>query len=148
MKPKQFDLIAFDWDGTLFDSTALIARSIQAAAQDLGLPRPSDAQASYVIGLGIGEALAHAVPDLPRERYLELGERYRVHYLAAQHDISLFAGTVPMLQALKARHHWPPARAAVAWTRLCGRWSCAGCSMVRAPLTRPPPSRTRRCCWS
>jgi phosphoglycolate phosphatase len=106
MKPKQFDLIAFDWDGTLFDSTALIARSIQAAAQDLGLPRPSDAQASYVIGLGIGEALAHAVPDLPRERYLELGERYRVHYLAAQHDISLFAGTVPMLQALKARHHW------------------------------------------
>jgi phosphoglycolate phosphatase len=25
-RPRQFDLIAFDWDGTLFDSTALITR--------------------------------------------------------------------------------------------------------------------------
>lgn len=106
MKPKQFDLIAFDWDGTLFDSTALITRCIQAAAVDLGLPRPSDAQASYVIGMGLGEALAHAVPELPRERYRELGERYRHHYFAAQHKVTLFEGTLEMLQALKARHHW------------------------------------------
>ena len=28
-RPQRFDLIAFDWDGTLFDSTALIARCIQ-----------------------------------------------------------------------------------------------------------------------
>jgi len=106
MKPKKFDLIAFDWDGTLFDSTALIARSIQAAAVDLGLTRPSDAQASFVIGMGLPEALAHAVPELPPERYKQLGERYRVHYWSAQHNISLFSGTMAMLQALKARHHW------------------------------------------
>ena len=30
-RPRQFDLIVFDWDGTLFDSTALITRCIQAA---------------------------------------------------------------------------------------------------------------------
>lgn len=105
-RPQRFDLIVFDWDGTLFDSTALIARCIQAAAEDLGLPRPSDAQASYVIGMGLHEALAHAVPGLDPARYPELGQRYRHHYFAAQHAVTLFEGTLPMLQALKARHHW------------------------------------------
>jgi len=106
MMPRQFDLIVFDWDGTLFDSTALITRSIQAAARDLGLPEPSPEQASYVIGMGLQEALAHAVPDLPRERYPELGQRYRQHYFAAQHELTLFDGVLPMLNELKARHHW------------------------------------------
>ena len=50
--PRQFDLIVFDWDGTLFDSTALITRCIQAACVDLDVPRPSDRDASYVIGMG------------------------------------------------------------------------------------------------
>lgn len=106
MRPKQFDLIAFDWDGTLFDSTAVITRSIQAAAVDLGLPQPSQEQASYVIGLGLQEALAYAVPDLAPERYPELGQRYRHHYLAAQHQLTLFDGVLDLLAALKARHHW------------------------------------------
>lgn len=105
-RPQRFDLIVFDWDGTLFDSTALITRSIQAAARDLGVAVPSDEAASYVIGMGLHEALAHAVPDLPAERYPELGQRYRKHYFAAQHEVTLFAGTEAMLAVLKARHHW------------------------------------------
>jgi len=106
MSHRRFDLIAFDWDGTLFDSTALIVRCIQAACRDLGMPAPSDVQAAYVIGLGLMDALRHAVPDLPVERYPELGRRYRHHYMARQHEIVLFDGTVEMLRALKARHHW------------------------------------------
>lgn len=105
-RPRQFDLIAFDWDGTLFDSTALIARCIQAACADLGVPVPSDKDASYVIGMGLIEALQHAAPGLPRERYPELGTRYRHHYFAKQHEIVLFDGTLTMLNALKARNHW------------------------------------------
>ena len=100
-----FDLIAFDWDGTLFDSTALIARCIQAACADVGVAVPTDEQASYVIGMGLAEALQHAAPELPPERYRELGERYRVHYFARQHEIVFFEGTLPMLQALKTRGH-------------------------------------------
>src|SRR5690606_29039247 len=103
---RRFDLIAFDWDGTLFDSTALIAGCIQAACRDLGLPVPSDRDASYVIGMGLADALAHAAPGLPRERYPELGQRYRQHYFARQHDLVLFEGTLAMLEALKARNHW------------------------------------------
>ena len=105
-RTRQFDLIVFDWDGTLFDSTALITRCIQAACADLGLPVPSERDASYVIGMGLIEALQHAAPGLPRERYPELGERYRVHYALRQHEITLFAGVLPMLQMLKARQHW------------------------------------------
>jgi phosphoglycolate phosphatase len=102
---RNFDLIVFDWDGTLFDSTALITRCIQAACVDVGAPMPSDEQASYVIGMGLVEALQHAAPGLPRERYAELGARYRHHYVARQHEIMFFDGALAMLAALQARGH-------------------------------------------
>ncbi|MBL8337062.1 MAG: HAD-IA family hydrolase [Rhodoferax sp.] len=103
---RAFDLIAFDWDGTLFDSTAIITRCIQAAVRDVGGTVPSDERASHVIGLGLMEALAHAAPDVPVDRYPELGARYRHHYLAQQDSISLFDGVLPMLAELKQRQHW------------------------------------------
>ena len=106
MRPRQYDLIAFDWDGTLFDSTALIARCIQAAVRDVGGTVPSDQDATYVIGMGLMQALGHAAPDVPKERYPQLGERYQHHYAASQHDIALFDGVLPLLADLKARHHW------------------------------------------
>jgi len=105
-RTRRFDLIVFDWDGTLFDSTALIARCIQGACADLGLAVPSDESAAYVIGLGLHDALQHAVPGLSPDRYPDLGRRYRHHYLARQHELVLFEGTLEMLQALKARNHW------------------------------------------
>ena len=105
-RPRQFDLICFDWDGTLFDSTAIIVRSIQQAVLDVGGARPTDQAAAYVIGMALMPALAHAAPDVPKEKYPLLGERYRHHYLATQHDISLFDGVLPMLAGLKGRHHW------------------------------------------
>ena len=103
--PRTFDLVVFDWDGTLFDSTALITRCIQAACVDVGVPRPSDEQASYVIGMGLIEALQHAAPGLARERYPELGARYRHHYTARQHEVMFFDGALAMLEALKSRGH-------------------------------------------
>lgn len=106
MRPRQFDLIAFDWDGTLFDSTALIARCIQSAVTDVGGTPPTREAASYVIGMGLMQALAHAAPDVPPEKYPQLGERYRHHYIAQQHDLSLFDGVLPLLAELKGRHHW------------------------------------------
>ena len=105
-RPRRFDLIAFDWDGTLFDSTAIIVRCIQRAVVDVGGAQPSDRQAAYVIGMGLMQALAHAAPDVPRERYDDLAARYRHHYLAHQDDLQLFDGVLAMLRELKARHHW------------------------------------------
>ena len=105
-RPRQYDLIAFDWDGTLFDSTAIITRSIQEAVRDVGGTVPSDKAASYVIGMALSQALAHAAPDVPPEKYPELGARYRHHYMAHQNDLSLFAGVLELLADLKGRHHW------------------------------------------
>ena len=102
---RRFDLVVFDWDGTLFDSTMLIVRCIQAGCRDIGVPAPSDKDAAYVIGLGLHDALQHAVPGLPAERYPELGQAYRQRYWASQHELVLFPGTLEMLQALKDRHH-------------------------------------------
>ena len=104
MTTRRFDLVVFDWDGTLFDSTALIVRCIQDACRDIGIAVPSDADAAYVIGLGLQDALRHAAPGLPPERYPELGQRYRHHDFARQHELSLFEGTLELLGALKARN--------------------------------------------
>lgn len=94
-RSRRFDLIAFDWDGTLYDSTAIIVRSIQEAVRDVGGTVPSDKEAAYVIGMALIPALAHAAPDVPPEKYQELGNRYRFHYLQHQNDLSLFAGVLP-----------------------------------------------------
>jgi len=102
---RRFDLIAFDWDGTLFDSTAIIVRCIQEAVRDVGGTVPSDKEAAYVIGMGLMQALAHAAPDVPPEKYPELGNRYRFHYLQHQDDLSLFDGVLPLLDDLRARGH-------------------------------------------
>lgn len=105
MHTPKFDLIAFDWDGTLFDSTGIIVRCIQAAVRDVGGATPTDQAASYVIGLGLMQALAHAAPDVPPEKYPELGARYRHHYSVHAADVSLFPGVLPLLESLKARGH-------------------------------------------
>jgi phosphoglycolate phosphatase len=55
--------------------------------------------------MGLMQALAHAAPDVPKERYPLLGDRYRHHYFAIQQEISLFDGVLPMLADLKARGH-------------------------------------------
>lgn len=87
---KRYDLIVFDWDGTVMDSTAIIADSIQAACRDLDLPVPDDETARHVIGLGLMQALRYAVPEAPEEMYEPLVARYRHHFLSRHDTIPLF----------------------------------------------------------
>jgi phosphoglycolate phosphatase len=102
---RRFDLIAFDWDGTLFDSTQLIVRCIQEAVRDVGGSVPSSEAAAWVIGMALPQALARAAPDVPPARYPELANRYRVHYMRHQDDLSLFDGVLPMLERLRGSGH-------------------------------------------
>ncbi len=99
---KRFDLLVFDWDGTLMDSAGAIVAAIQAACRDLGIEAPPEARARHVIGLGLGDALRHAVPDLPEQRYPQMIERYRHHYLSRDHELALFAGAGQMIAELSA----------------------------------------------
>jgi phosphoglycolate phosphatase len=99
---RRFDLLIFDWDGTLMDSAACIAGSLQSACEDLGLPVPSDRDARYVIGLGLHDAMAHILPDVPVSEYQRVVERYRHHFLRGDADTTLFAGVADMLEDLRA----------------------------------------------
>lgn len=101
----KYQLIVFDWDGTLMDSAAAIVRAIQSSCVDLGLPVPDEARARHVIGLGLSDALHHAVPELPPSRYHEMVERYRFHYLASDHELTLFAGAAELVAGLRDAGH-------------------------------------------
>lgn len=97
---KRYELVVFDWDGTLLDSAAAIVHAIQSACRDLGLPAPDDARARHVIGLGLSEALGYAVPELTKDAYPDMVARYRHHFLARDHDLVLFPGAAQMIERL------------------------------------------------
>ena len=101
----KYDLVVFDWDGTLLDSAGAIVQAIQAACRDIGHPPPSDDQARHVIGLGLADAMRHAAPDLPPEHYQAMVDRYRFHYLGADHRLTLFEGIPEMLADMQTAGH-------------------------------------------
>ena len=105
MSGLRYPFVIFDWDGTLADSTAVIKRALQRSADDLGYPIPTDAQASFIIGMGLRPALEHAVPTLREEDLSRLTDRFRHHFIVGENEIVLFDGVPEMLAALKARGH-------------------------------------------
>jgi phosphoglycolate phosphatase len=98
---RRFELLVFDWDGTLADSTAIIAQALQNACRDMGCAVPDDLAARYVIGLGLVDALRHVAPALDAQHYPRLSARYREHYLAREAEIPLFEGVRELLAELR-----------------------------------------------
>jgi phosphoglycolate phosphatase len=101
----RYQLIVFDWDGTLLDSASAIAECIQLAAADMSLPVPDRERASHVIGLGLEDSLRHAVPTLAESGYGEFIEHYRKHFRAREEAMRLFPGVPELLQELGGRGH-------------------------------------------
>jgi phosphoglycolate phosphatase len=102
---KRFDLLVFDWDGTLMDSTAVIVASLQAACADLGLPVPPDERAQHIIGLGLYDAMMHVLPGLAPAEYPRVVERYGHHFRLRDPATPLFAGAEELLRELHAAGH-------------------------------------------
>lgn len=103
--PRRFDLIVFDWDGTLMDSAASIASALRAACRDLGYAVPSERDARYIIGLGLHDALAYVLPGVSKQHYPAVVERYRHHFMAADGGTTLFPGVAQLLPELRAAGH-------------------------------------------
>ena len=78
---KKYDLIIFDWDGTLMDSTQHIINCIQLAIEQLLLPPLSDRTVSNIIGLGLNEAISTLYPDLTEVNRKQLGLNYQQNWL-------------------------------------------------------------------
>jgi phosphoglycolate phosphatase len=98
-----YELVIFDWDGTLMDSTGVIAASLQSACRDIGIAVPAESDARFVIGLGLADTFNHVAPGLDDERRRCLSERYRHHFLAREHELPLYDGVREMLADLHGR---------------------------------------------
>ena len=100
VSPNKYDLIVFDWDGTIMDSTGLIAECIQLAARDRGLPIPSTESAKSIIGLGVHESTRRLFPDLDHAAQLIFALAYRKHFVARDHEAPVYAGIPELLAGL------------------------------------------------
>jgi len=100
---SRHELVVFDWDGTLMDSTHVIAASLRAACADVGIAVPSEADARYVIGLGLEDTFNRVAPTLDADGRRRLSERYRHHFLAREGEAPLYEGVVEMLSDLHSR---------------------------------------------
>jgi phosphoglycolate phosphatase len=100
---SRYELVIFDWDGTIMDSTGLIASCIQESCREMGLPVPPESEAKWVIGLGFIQSVEHVAPGLDRERQVALAESYRRHFVAREHEAPLFGGIPELLAGLRGR---------------------------------------------
>ena len=98
---QQFDLLIFDWDGTLADSESLIVTSMQAAIRELDLPPREDAAIGQLIGLGLSEGMQALYPEIDTDELIRLLMGYRARFVGQGHkEAPLFEGAEETLQRL------------------------------------------------
>ena len=100
---KQFDLIIWDWDGTLADSTSVIIDAMTIASRELGLGEIPRAKASSIIGLSLNEAIKTLLGDIGADNTQALAARYRDYYFLHEENIPLFAGAADTIKTLHQR---------------------------------------------
>ncbi len=100
---KQFDLIVWDWDGTLADSTGMITKAVVDAAEQVGLPKLDPAAARNIIGLGLKESIHALFGDIPADKAQALAKQYTANYYAGEREIPLFVGAKETIVELNRR---------------------------------------------
>ena len=100
---KQFDLIVWDWDGTLADSTGMITNAIVSAAEQVGLPTLDPFAATNIIGLGLKESIYALYGNIPIEKAQALARQYTANYYAGESEIPLFEGAADTIKTLHNR---------------------------------------------
>lgn len=98
---EAFELVVFDWDGTLMDSPARIVASMVAATADVGQKVLPEEDYRDVIGLGIWEAMTRLFPAADQATLDHFIARYRHYFLeACTTEAPLFDGVHELLQAV------------------------------------------------
>ena len=94
----RYELLIFDWDGTLFDSIGWIVSSLQHAARESGFEVPSESAARSVIGLSLPQAMQTIYPGSTEAMAQRLVHHYREIYNTRTADaLGLFMGVETML---------------------------------------------------
>jgi phosphoglycolate phosphatase len=103
----RFDLLIFDWDGTLMDSEAHIIACVEAAVRDLDLPVPEQDAIRNIIGLGLFEAVNTLFPGHRAGLHTEIADRYRAHFFRDRGSPSqLFEGVREVLNDLSQKGYY------------------------------------------
>lgn len=97
---KQFDLIVWDWDGTIADSTGLISQALIKAAEQAGLPGLTEVRARSIIGLGLRESIEVLFGDIPEFQAQALAANYNRNYYTNENNILLFEGIADTIIAI------------------------------------------------
>jgi phosphoglycolate phosphatase len=103
MIQKKYDLIVWDWDGTLADSTTMIANALIKAAEQVGLPALDAPKATSIIGLGLKESIEALYGNLTSKQAQDLAANYHANYYAGESNIPLFEGACETIEALNKR---------------------------------------------
>ncbi|MFI3189206.1 hydrolase [Crenothrix sp. D3] len=99
---NRFDLLIFDWDGTLIDSIEWITHCLQTAAAKSGCAIPERQAAKNVIGLSIHKATSTLHPEVDAQTLEQLVQHYSREYLSKQLSRNdLFPDVLDMLIELK-----------------------------------------------
>ncbi len=104
MKPYQ--LVVFDWDGTLMDSTGHIVYCMQQAIEKLELAPLTDGQISHIIGLGLNEAVQTLYPGSSAALVQALANQYREIWLNHPYESPLFANARELLLQLAEQNYF------------------------------------------
>jgi len=98
---RQYQLVIFDWDGTLMDSQEKIVHSLSQAVQAMSLPNLPVHTLKSVIGLGLSEAVKQLYPDLSHQQQQHFANYYRDFFSANKKMVPLlFDGVLSLLNAL------------------------------------------------
>lgn len=103
---SQYELIVFDWDGTLMDSTGHIVTCMQQAILQLDLAPLNDSAISHIIGLGLNEAAYALYPDASAATISLLADTYRDIWLGNPLNTPLFANAYHLLQSLNDQNYF------------------------------------------
>jgi phosphoglycolate phosphatase len=100
MMSNKYELLVFDWDGTIMDSAGIIVLSIEAACAEMGIASPERDRIRHIIGLGFDAAMAFILPDLDKNHYEIFVKHYRKHVHSHDEDLALFDGAADTIKVL------------------------------------------------
>jgi phosphoglycolate phosphatase len=107
MSNKRYELIIFDWDGTIIDSQAHIIKSMRNAFVDEGLHVPEDEQIRHIIGLSLEAAIQTLISGIEALQVQRVAENYRRHFFAdATGSSELFNGVAEIIRDLHASGYY------------------------------------------
>lgn len=104
MSNNAFDLLVFDWDGTLMDSEAHIVDCLRVAMNAVNAEVKPDDHLRQVIGLGLPEAIARLLPDHGADVQQDAMHAFRAEFLSERPVPSrLFSGAEDLLMRLQSQ---------------------------------------------